>query len=71
MKKYIILEPSAIDFWKSVVIGFLLKCRFAVGIGIGFGIEKSCRFFKKKVCSCLFLGQTAISLVFFELQKLF
>jgi hypothetical protein len=46
MKKYIILEPSAIDFWKSVVIGFLLKCRFAVGIG--FGIEKSCRFKKKK-----------------------
>jgi hypothetical protein len=36
------LEPSGIDFWQLVGIGFLLKCRFSVRIGIGFEIEK-CR----------------------------
>jgi hypothetical protein len=37
------VEPCGIDFWQSVGIGigFLLKCRFLVGIGIGFGIENS------------------------------
>jgi hypothetical protein len=39
------LEPCGIDFWQLVGIGFLLKCRFSVGIGFGLGIEKSCRFF--------------------------
>jgi hypothetical protein len=39
------IEPCRIDFWQSVGIGigFLLKCRFSVGIG--FGIEKVLRFF--------------------------
>jgi hypothetical protein len=42
-----IVEPCGIDFWQSVGIGigFLLKCRFSVGIGFGFEIEKSPRFF--------------------------
>jgi hypothetical protein len=36
------IEPCGIDFGQSVGIGirFLLKCRFSVGIRIGFRIEK-------------------------------
>jgi hypothetical protein len=36
------IEPSRIDFLTSVGIGirFLLKCRFSVGISIGFGMKK-------------------------------
>jgi hypothetical protein len=40
------LEPCGLDFLTSVEIGFgfLLKCRFSVGIGFGFEIEKSHQF---------------------------
>jgi hypothetical protein len=35
----------------GIGIAFLLKCRFSVGIGIGFGVKKVvgyCRFFQKR-----------------------
>jgi hypothetical protein len=41
------VEPCGLDFLTSVGIGIglLLKCRFSVEIGFGFGIEKSRQFF--------------------------
>jgi hypothetical protein len=35
-----VVEPCEIDFWQSVGIGigFLRKCRFSVGIFLGFSV---------------------------------
>jgi hypothetical protein len=46
--KDVTIEPCGLDFWQPVRFGFgfLLKCRFSVGIGIGFGVEKGLLFFR-------------------------
>jgi hypothetical protein len=52
-------------------IGILLKCRFWSGSGLVSGLKNLSVLvgLLKKVFSCRFPGQSAIYLVFFELQK--